>query len=115
MIEKDQGEIMKKTIALFLFGLFCVGAAAAQSKQKYIGMKRAKAIASQQVAGKITGSEREKENGKMIYSFDIRGTDGKNHEVTIDAFTGEVLTREIETPADEAKEKAEDKKAKKKH
>lgn len=104
---------MKKIIALFMFGLFCVGAASAQSKQKYIGMKRAKEIASQQVAGKIKSAEREKEHGKMIYSFDIRGTDGQIHEVTIDAYTGDVLTNDIETPADEAKEKAEDKKSKK--
>ena len=104
---------MKKILGLVLFGLLLAAGTAAQSKQKYIGMKRATEIASQLVAGKITSSEREKEHGKMIYSFDIRGTDGKIHEVNLDAFTGEVLANEIENAADEAKEKAEDKKAKK--
>ena len=104
---------MKKLILVVSIALLGSIATAAQSKQKYIGMKRAKEIASKQVAGKIKESEREKEHGKMIYSFDILGTDGQIHEVTIDAYTGAVLTTEIETPKDEAKEKAEDKKAKK--
>lgn len=103
---------MKKLIFAFSIALVSSIAVSAQAKQKYIGMSRARDIASKQVAGKIKGAEREKEHGKMIYSFDIRSTDGKVHEVTLDAYTGEVLTNDIETKADEAKEKAADKKAK---
>ena len=65
---------MKKLILVVSIALVGSIATAAQSKQKYIGTKRAKEIASQQVAGKIKGSEREKEHGKMIYSIDILGT-----------------------------------------
>jgi hypothetical protein len=104
---------MKRLSALLMFVLLGVGVAAAQAKQKYIGMKRARAIASAHVAGKIKSSELENEHGKMIYSLDIKGTDGKNHEVNIDAYSGEIIASVIETAADEAKEKAEDKKPKK--
>jgi hypothetical protein len=62
--------------------------------------------------GKIVAAEIEEEKGRLIYSFDIR-TDGKPgiDEVNVDAITGKVLGVEHETPKDEAKEKAADKKA----
>lgn len=104
---------MQKLVMIVGLILAATSVASAQTKQRYIGMTKAKQIASTQVAGKIKSAEREKEQGKMIYSFDIRGNDGKIHEVTLDAFTGDVLTNDIETPADEAKEKAADRKAKK--
>lgn len=104
---------MKKAAMIFAVTILAAVAASAQSHPKYIGMTRAKKIAYGQVAGKIKSAELEKEHGKVIYSFDIRGTDGKNHEVNIDALTGRVIAADIETPADEAKEKADDRKAKK--
>lgn len=104
---------MKKIIAIFTFVFLSVSITFGQSKQTYIGMKKARAIASGLVAGKIKSAEREKEHGKMIYSFDILGSDGQIHEVTIDAITGAVVSNEVETAADEVREKAEEKKAKK--
>ena len=99
-----------KKIAIFLtIALFCVLSVSA--KPKYIGMKRAKQIALQQVKGTIKSSELEKEHGKMIYSFDIRNRKGGIKEVNIDAHTGKVLVVEVEN---EAKEKAEELKEKKK-
>jgi hypothetical protein len=60
--------------------------------------------------GKIASAEIEEENGKLIYSFDIK-TEGKSgvDEVNVDGITGKV-TVQHETPRDEAKEKAAEKK-----
>ena len=61
--------------------------------------------------GKVVSAEIEEEGGKLIYSFDIK-TKGKSgiDEVNVDAITGSVLGVQHETPRDEAKEKAADKK-----
>ena len=61
--------------------------------------------------GKIASAEIEEENGKLLFSFDIR-TAGKSgiDEVNVDALTGKVLGVQHETPKDEAREKAADKK-----
>ncbi|MEO8648524.1 MAG: PepSY domain-containing protein [Acidobacteriota bacterium] len=104
---------MKKAILILSLTVAVTIGAPAQYQQKYIGMKKAKEIASSQVPGKIKSAEREKEDGKMIYSFDIKTADGQTHEVTLDAFTGAVLTNQIETAEDEAREKAAEKKARK--
>jgi 3-keto-L-gulonate-6-phosphate decarboxylase len=103
---------MRTITAIIFVALFSIGALAADAKPKYIGMKKAKAIAAQQVQGTIKSSELEKEHGKMIYSFDIKTADGGTTEVNIDAKTGAVIAVTAENPADEAKEKAEDKKHK---
>ena len=59
--------------------------------------------------GTIKNGELEKENGKLIWSFDIAIPDSKNiKEVAVDAITGEVLAMDIETPEDQAKEAAAD-------
>ncbi len=59
--------------------------------------------------GKIVSAEIEEENGKLIYSFDIK-TKGKSgiDEVGVDAVTGAILTVQHESPRAEAKEKADD-------
>jgi uncharacterized membrane protein YkoI len=104
---------MKKILFIGIISLIASFTASAKTRQKYISMAKAKQIASTQVTGKIKSAEREKEHGKMIYSFDIRTTDGQIHEVNIDAVSGEVIANTVENAADEAKEKADDKKAKK--
>ena len=64
--------------------------------------------------GKIVEGELEEEGGKLIWSFDISRPGTKNiSEVHVDALNGNVLGVETETPAQQAKEKAEDKKEKK--
>jgi 3-keto-L-gulonate-6-phosphate decarboxylase len=103
---------MKTITAIIFVALFSIGALAADAKPKYIGMKKAKEIAHQQVQGTIKSSELEKEHGKMIYSFDVKTADGGTTEVNIDAKTGAVIAVTAENAADEAKEKAEDKKHK---
>jgi hypothetical protein len=68
--------------------------------------------AGKQNVSSVQDGELEVEHGCLIYSFDLRlksrsGID----EVMIDAGSGAVLSRTHETPADEAREKAEDLKA----
>lgn len=63
--------------------------------------------------GKIVDSELEKEHGKLIWSFDISVPTSKNiTEVQVDAKTGKIVSTQIETPKDQAKEVATDKKEK---
>ncbi|MCY7379326.1 MAG: PepSY domain-containing protein [Gemmatimonadaceae bacterium] len=55
--------------------------------------------------GKVKSGELERENGRLLYSFDI-ATKGKSgiDEVQIDAITGAVLSNTHETPAMERAE-----------
>jgi len=55
--------------------------------------------------GKVTKHELERENGKLVYSYDI-ATKGKTgiDEVQVDAVTGTVLSNKHETPAMEKAE-----------
>ena len=79
-------------------------------KQAKITEDVAAATAQKRVPkGKIEGVELEKENGKLIYSYDIK-TAGKSgiDEVHVDAMTGKIIAFEHETPAAEKKEAAED-------
>jgi uncharacterized membrane protein YkoI len=57
--------------------------------------------------GKIESGEIERENGKLIYSFDIK-VPGKSgiEEVNVDAMTGGVIAHQHETPKAEKKEAA---------
>jgi uncharacterized membrane protein YkoI len=64
--------------------------------------------------GTIKESELEKEHGKLVWSFDVSTPHSKSiTEVQVDAKTGKIVAVEIETPKDQAKEKAADKKEKK--
>ena len=64
--------------------------------------------------GKIKDAELEEENGKLIWSFDIATPGSKDiTEVQVDAVTGDIVSVEKETPADQKKEKENDKKEKK--
>jgi hypothetical protein len=62
--------------------------------------------------GKVTKHELERENGKLLYSYDI-ATKGKTgiDEVQVDALTGTVLSNKHETPAMEKAEATADAKA----
>ncbi len=61
--------------------------------------------------GKIVSAEIEEENGKLIFSFDVR-TEGKTgiDEINVDAINGKVLSAQHETQKDEVRENAEDRK-----
>jgi len=61
--------------------------------------------------GKVESSELENEHGKLIWSFDISVPNSVNiAEVQVDAKTGKVVSNKTETPKDQAKEAAADKK-----
>ena len=64
--------------------------------------------------GKVREEELEEENGRLIYSYDIK-VPGKPgiEEVNVDAKTGEVVSQTHESPADE-KAEAKSEKAEKK-
>jgi len=64
--------------------------------------------------GKIKEGELEKEKGKLIWSFDIATPGTKDiTEVQVDAITGSVVSKTVESAADQAKEKKEEAKEKK--
>ncbi len=59
--------------------------------------------------GTIKDGELEKEHGKLIWSFDITTSDSKDiTEVAVCAMSGKVMSVDKESPADQAKEAAED-------
>jgi uncharacterized membrane protein YkoI len=72
-------------------------------------MAAARKIALEREAGTVKSGERETEKGRPVYSFDIQMPNGI-HEVNVDAHSGKILEDHIESPADEAKEKAQEKK-----
>lgn len=105
---------------IVLAALFCTaivlgfgGAATADAQGRKIGMTKARTIALAKTSGKIEGSELEKENGKLVYSFDIRNAKGTITEVQIEAYTGAVVSVEEENKKQEAAEKAKEKQEKK--
>lgn len=78
------------------------------AKQARITMEQARETALKRAPGKIEEGELEKENGKLVYSFDIRTSDGMITEVQVDAKNGEVVSVEKEDAAKEAAEKKQD-------
>ena len=61
--------------------------------------------------GTIASSELEKEHGKLIWSFDIKRPNSKDiTEVQVDAKTGTIVSTQVESPADQARETAADSK-----
>lgn len=56
--------------------------------------------------GTVKESELEKEHGKLIWSFDITTPSTTDiTEVNVDAITGQVVSKDMEKPEHEAKEK----------
>lgn len=86
------------------------------AKQAKITPEQARETAmAKEPNGTIESSELEKENGKLVYSFDIRNPKGTITEVQVDAKNGKIVSVEEEDKQAEEKEKQEDaKKAKKK-
>jgi uncharacterized membrane protein YkoI len=118
-----------KSIAVFaLIGVLCAAPLYASTKatatkpesqadlqkEAKISMERAKGIALKKVSdGKIKSSELERENGKLIYSFDITTAKSGVTEVNVNALTGSVVDVHHESAAKEALEKKQESKEKK--
>ena len=77
-------------------------------KEAKISMKKAKSIALKKVPkGTIASEELERENGKLIYSFDIKTSSGVT-EVNVNAIDGKVVDVHKESAAKEAAEKTQE-------
>ena len=73
----------------------------------------AKTALAQVPNGVIKSEELEREHGKLIWSFDVAKNDTKNiTEVQVDAKSGKIVSIQVETPRNQAKEAAADKKEK---
>ena len=101
---------MKRPIGFLLLFVSSVSFAVGKVSppKNVIGMEKAKLAALQVSPGKIEGSELEFEKNQWLYSFDIRASDHRIHEIQIAAVSGKVVGNDIETSKDEAKEAAED-------
>ena len=76
------------------------------AKQAKISLEAATAVAIKEVpGGTVSSHELEREDGKLIYSFDIKLA-GKSgiEEVAVDAMSGAMIGHAHESPADEKKE-----------
>lgn len=85
------------------------------AKQAKIAESAAAATAQKRVPnGTIDAVELERENGKLMFSYDIK-TAGKKgiDEVNVDAITGKIIGFSHETPAAERREAAAESKVKK--
>jgi len=85
---------------------------AALRKEAKISMKKARSIALKKAPGKVSSAELERENGKLIYSFDIKTASKGVTEVNVDAITGDVINVHKESAAKEAAEKKQEAKEK---
>ena len=87
---------------------------AALQKEAKISEETARATALKEVPnGAVKSSELERENGKLIYSYDIT-VPGKTgiDEVNVNAMTGAVVAKAHESPKAEKKEAAQEAKEK---
>jgi uncharacterized membrane protein YkoI len=114
-------KLIRAMVAGFLAVGLCVAAGAqtqvpkkskvpaALKKDAKITIEEARATALKKVPGEIQEEELEKENGKLVYSFDIRATGQKDiTEVQVSAIDGSIVSVEKENAASEAKEKKQD-------
>ena len=93
------------------FNLWAQQSEAELLKQARVTKHQAKRIALARVKhGMIKSAELEKENGLLIWSFDVAQPGKKDiTEVWVDATTGKITAVDVETPIGEKKEAAEDK------
>jgi uncharacterized membrane protein YkoI len=85
---------------------------AALMKQAKITKAEAERVALAKVSqGIVKSAEIEKEKGRIVWSFDIaRPGTGDITEILVDAKTGKIISTQTESPRDQAKEAAADKK-----
>ncbi len=93
-------------IALGIAALAAVLAAevsvhAAPAKKSEISIEKAARIALERVPGGVVEEiERDIELGKVVYEVDVRGPDGREHDIVIDASNGKVLSDRIDDDDD---------------
>jgi len=118
---------MKKSIVQTLFLLLAagslIGCVSEKCEKRHQEAKQARLMAQAKVSkddaektalakvtnGTVKEAELEKENGKLVWSFDLTTPDTKDvTEVNVDALTGEVVSVEKEAPESEAREASGD-------
>lgn len=98
-------------LSLGMWLVSCAAFGPNKSEAKINQEEAAKTALSKVPDGKIKSTELEKEHGKLVWSFDIATPESKNiTEIQVDANTGEIVSNEVETAEDEAKEAVADKK-----
>jgi len=108
-----KSKLIQYTLSLALVvGLASCSSVAPNESQAKITKEEATATALSQVSGgMVKTAELEKEGSKLVWSFDISTANSQNiTEVMVDANTGKIVSKQMETPADQAKEAAADKK-----
>ncbi len=73
--------------------------------QAKITMEQAREAALRRAPGTVESSELEREQGKLVYSFDIRNAHGTITEVQVSAINGKIVRVEHENKQQEAAEK----------
>ena len=105
--------------AASIFAIACSAPVHAAEPSQASLMKQAKvtkAAATKTAMAKVPGgtikdSELEKENGALVWSFDITLPKDRNvHEIQVNAMTGAVVSSVIETPKAQAREVVQDRK-----
>jgi hypothetical protein len=103
---------MARLKVLIVILLLCISPLS-QAQQRISRAEAEKIALARVPGGKTISGKLEKEKGRQIWSFDISMPGSRNiTEVWVDARTGEVVSTQIETPAEQAKEAAAEKKAK---
>ena len=92
----DLSSLAPLALALLLGGAAAGVAAIASAQSSGISDERARAIALEHVPGEVLELEREDENGQPQIEIEVRGQDGRVHEIVLDAQSGEVVTIEEE-------------------
>ena len=106
-------------IAFIASGSLLSARASEETQAQLLAQAKITQIAAEKTAltkvpdGKISSSDLEKKHGKLIWSFDIAMPKSKSiTEVWVDANTGKIVSTQVETPKDQAKEAAADMKSK---
>src|SRR6266850_798334 len=103
---------MARLNVLIVILLLCISPLS-QAQQRISRAEAEKIALARVPGGKTISGKLEKEKGRQIWSFDVSMPGSRNiTEVWVDARTGEVVSTQIETPAEQAKEAAAEKKAK---
>ena len=97
---------MKKKFSFILVAAMFAAPAAYAGAQHTGKMESCLKAALAKHAGEVLSLEAEIENGKPIYEFDIKGTDGKEWEIECDAKSGKLTEEEQEVDINDAAFKA---------
>ena len=102
---------MARLKVLLVILLLCLSPLS-QAQQRISRAEAEKTALARVTGGKTISGKLEKEKGRQVWSFDISMPGSRDiTEVWVDARTGEVVSTQIETPAQQAQEAAAEKKA----